>query len=249
MENLFDTIKTNRISENIVDQIRRAILRGELKIGDRLPSEKELSKKFGVSKASLREAYRVLEAYGLLEIKQGMSGGAFVKEVDIKTIKDGLINYFFFQNPSIREYTQLRSFIEPEVTKICAKNITNNDILFLENNISDMEKEPDGENFMTELDCAFHKKLADITGNIIISLIVETVQTALINVKRMLQMDRNFLIMVCEGHRQIVEALKVRDPELASKKMLQHIFDVESGMLACRSGQIVLTETGVLKPE
>lgn len=248
MENLFDSIKTNRISENIVDQIRRAILRGELKIGDRLPSEKDLSKKFGVSKASLREAYRVLEAYGLLEIKQGMCGGAFVKEVDIKTIKDGLINYFFFQNPSIREYTQLRTFIEPEVTKICAKIATDSDILFLEQNISDMEKEPDGENFMSELDCAFHKKLADITGNSIIGLIVETVQTALINVKRMLQMDRNFLIMVCEGHHQIVEALKNRDPEQASKKMLQHILDVESGMLASRNGQIVLTETGVLKP-
>jgi GntR family transcriptional repressor for pyruvate dehydrogenase complex len=249
METLFDTVKPNRISENIVDQIRRAILRGELKIGDRLPSEKDLAKNFGVSKASLREAYRVLEAYGLLEIKQGMSGGAFVKQVDMKTIKDGLVNYFFFQNPSIHEYTQLRMFIEPQVVTLCATQITENDIEYLENNIIEMEKEPDGENFMSDLDCAFHKKLVDITRNTVISLIVESVQTALINVKRMLHMDHAFLMMVCEGHKRIVESLRERDPEKASQFMMQHILEVEAGMLACRSSGMILTETGVLKPD
>ncbi|MGD9973065.1 MAG: FadR/GntR family transcriptional regulator [Desulfatirhabdiaceae bacterium] len=249
MDNLFDTVKPNRISENIVDQIRKAILKGELKIGDRLPSEKDLAKNFGVSKASLREAYRVLEAYGLLEIKQGMSGGAFVKQVDLKTIKDGLVNYFFFQNPSIHEYTEIRLFIEPQVVKLCASLIQEDDIVFLENNISEMEKELDGENFMSDLDCAFHKKLVDITRNSVISLIVESVQTALINVKRMLHMDHAFLMMVCEGHKRIVSALKERDAEKASQVMLQHILEVEAGMLACRSGGMVLTETGVLKPD
>ncbi len=249
MDNLFDTVKPNRISENIVEQIRKAILRGELKIGDRLPSEKDLSKKFGVSKASLREAYRVLEAYGLLEIKQGMAGGAFVKQVDLKTIKDGLVNYFFFQNPSIHEYTQIRIFVEPQVIRICADKITESDIAYLEENITEMEKEPDGENFMSDLDCAFHKKLVDITQNSVVSLIVESIQTALINVKRLLHMDHDFLMMVCDGHRRIVEALKERNPEKASQVMLQHILEVEAGMLACKRGGMVLTETGKLQPE
>jgi len=249
MKDIFDTVKSNRISENIVHQIRGAILSGELKIGDRLPSEKDLAMKFGVSKSSLREAYRVLEAYGLLEIKQGMSGGAFVRKVDLKTIKDGLVNYFFFQNPSIREYTQIRTFIEPEVVKICALKITDKDIDYLKNNISEMEKEVDGEKFMSDLDCAFHKKIVDITENTVISLIVESVQTALINVKRMLQMNHAFLMMVCDGHKKIVGALSERDPDKASKEMLKHIIEVETGMLACKNGNIVLTETGILKSD
>jgi hypothetical protein len=62
---MFIPAKTSRISTNIVDQIRKAILSGELKPGDRLPSEKELAENFGVSKASLREAFRALEALGL----------------------------------------------------------------------------------------------------------------------------------------------------------------------------------------
>ncbi|MFH1152365.1 MAG: FadR/GntR family transcriptional regulator [Pseudomonadota bacterium] len=249
MKSMFETIKPNRISETIVEQIRKAILQGDLKIGDRLPSEKDLAQSFGVSKSSLREAYRVLEAYGLLEIRQGMSGGAFVKEVDLKTIKDSLVNYFFFQNPSIREYTQVRTFIEPEIVKICAAKITDQDIRELENNIVEMEKEPEGESFLSDLDSAFHKKLVDIAGNSILSLVVESVQTALINIKRLLHTDEAFLLMVCKGHKEIVSALSERNPDRASQVMLKHIIDVEQGMLACRNGAMVLTESGVLTPE
>lgn len=244
---MFNLIKPSRISETIVEQIRSAILSGELNIGDRLPSEKDLAANFGVSKSSLREAYRVLEAYGLLEIKQGMAGGAFVKEVDIRTIKDSLVNYFFFQNPSIHEYTQVRTFIEPEIVKICAKKITVEEIKELEDNIAAMEEE--GENFLSDLDSTFHKKLVDIAGNNILSLVVDSVQTALINVKRLLHTDETFLKMVCKGHKDIVAALSDRDPDRAGAVMLQHIHDVEKGMLECKNGTMVLTESGRLMPD
>lgn len=243
----FETAKANRLSHNIVEQIRSAILEGELKIGDQLPPEKEFASHFGVSKSSLREAYRVLEAYGLLEIRQGMSGGAFIKKVDLTTVKDSLVNYFFFQNPGIREYTQIRTFIEPEVVRICAEKITDQEIEYLENNILAMEQEHDGQNFISDLDIAFHKKLVDITGNKIVSLIVESVQTALINIKRLVHTDELFLKMVCSDHKKIVAALRAHDPEKASKAMLDHINKVEKGMLASKSGTMIITENGVLK--
>ena len=243
----FETVKASRISENIAQQIREAILNGELKIGDQLPSEKDFASHFGVSKSSLREAYRVLEAYGLLEIRQGMSGGAFIKEVELETVKDSLVNYFFFQNPGLRQYTEIRTFIEPQVVKICARKITDKDIEYLENNILAMEKEPAGEDFMSDLDIAFHKKLVDITENKIISLIVETIQTSLINIKRIVHTDENFLKMVCDGHKKIVAALKAHDPEAASKEMLYHINQVEQGMLASKNGAMIITEEGLLK--
>ena len=243
----FETVKANRISQNIVEQIRGAILEGELKIGDQLPPEKDFAQHFGVSKSSLREAYRVLEAYGLLEIRQGMSGGAFVKKVDLRTVKDSLVNYFFFQNPGLREYTQIRMFIEPQVVRICAEKATDDDILYLENNIHAMEQEPEGESFMSDLDSAFHKKLVDITGNKIISLVVESVQTALINIKRIVHTDEEFLHMVCQGHEKIVAAIRNRNPEMASQAMVDHITDVEKGMLASKNGTMIITEKGLLK--
>jgi GntR family transcriptional regulator, transcriptional repressor for pyruvate dehydrogenase complex len=243
----FETVKANRISQNIVEQIRGAILEGELKIGDQLPSEKEFAKYFGVSKSSLREAYRVLEAYGLLEIRQGMTGGAFVKKVDLATIKDSFVNYLFFQNPGIREYTQIRTFIEPQVVKICAQKITDKELEYLEDNILAMEQEPEGETFMSDLDIAFHKKLVEIAGNKILSLIVESVQTALINIKQIVHTDKNFLDSVCDSHRKIVDALRERDPEKASQEMIEHINEVEKGMLASKGGIMIITEKGLLK--
>jgi len=243
----FETVKVNRISQNIAEQIRGAILAGELKIGEQLPPEKDFAKHFGVSKSSLREAYRALEAYGLLEIRQGMSGGAFIKKVDFATVKDSLVNYFFFQNPGLKNYTQIRTCIEPQVVKICATKITREDIEFLENNILDMEREVDGKRFISNLDIAFHRKLVDITENTIISLVVESIQTALINIKQIVHTDEQFLKMVCEGHRKIVKALKEKNPEKASKAMLEHINEVEAGMLASKDGSMIITEKGLLK--
>ena len=247
MDFKFETVKANRISQNIVEQIRSAILEGELKIGERLPPEKDFAEYFGVSKSSLREAYRVLEAYGLLEIRQGMSGGAFIKEVDLTTVKDSLVNYFFFKNPGLSDYTQIRTFIEPPVVRICAEKITDKDIEYLENNISAMEQEADGKRFISDLDIAFHKKLVDITGNKIISLIVETIQTALINIKQIVHTDEQFLKMVCGDHKKIVHALRQHDPEKAGKAMLEHINKVEKGMLESKNGAMVFTEKGKLK--
>ena len=88
--------KNRRISHIIVEQIRDAIFSGELKPGDRLPPEKDLAENFGVSKASLREAFRALEALGMLEIRQGMAGGAFVSEVDPETARNSFYNYILF---------------------------------------------------------------------------------------------------------------------------------------------------------
>ena len=72
---MFESAKNQKISQNIVDQIRKVIFDGTLKPGDKLPSDSELMDSFGVSKGSLREALRSLEVLGLLEIRKGALGG------------------------------------------------------------------------------------------------------------------------------------------------------------------------------
>ncbi|MCK5663025.1 MAG: FadR family transcriptional regulator, partial [Thiotrichaceae bacterium] len=105
----------------------------------------------------------------------------------------------------------------------------------------------DGKRFISNLDIAFHKKLVDITDNEIISLIVESIQTALINIKQIVHTDEQFLIMVCNGHKKIVAALKERNPEKARNAMQEHINEVEEGMLASKNGSMIITEKGLLK--
>ncbi|MCP4347800.1 MAG: FadR family transcriptional regulator [Desulfobacterales bacterium] len=241
---MFKTAKTHRISENIVYQIRQAILKGELKPGDRLPPEKELAENFCVSKASLREAFRALEALGLLEVRQGVSGGAFIREVDLKTVRDNIVNYIFFQNPSIREFTQVRRIFEPEVAKIAAQNVTGGDLAELENNLIETKNDLDSGNFSYELDIFFHKKIAYIANNTLISLIIDSMQNALVNIKQLLQPDYDFSIQVYSAHKRIFEAIRDHDPEKAGAEMIKHINEVEKGLAALCESEIPLVKPG-----
>jgi GntR family transcriptional repressor for pyruvate dehydrogenase complex len=229
---MFIPAKTNRISTNIVDQIRKAILSGELKPGDRLPSEKELAENFGVSKASLREAFRALEALGLLEVRQGMSGGAFVIEVDLETARNNLFNYIFFQNPSIGEFTELRSFIEPAAAEIAARRATEKDIEALERNLEKTRKKLAAGPFYYELDTQFHHRIAATTGNRLVCFVIDSLKNAIVNIKLELELDRSFSEKVFEAHERIVDALRGRDPQRARDEMLRHIQEVDKMMTA-----------------
>ncbi len=80
-------LQTEKASENIITQIRDAILSGKIKPGDRLASEKELLNQFSVSKATMREALRVLESMGLIEIKKGLDAGVFIAEAVIAVME------------------------------------------------------------------------------------------------------------------------------------------------------------------
>ncbi len=81
---MFREVQQNKVSLDIISQIRGAILNGTLNPGDRLPPEKELVSNFGVSKHTLREAMRALEVMGFLEVRKGAGGGAVVLEMDLK---------------------------------------------------------------------------------------------------------------------------------------------------------------------
>jgi GntR family transcriptional repressor for pyruvate dehydrogenase complex len=229
---MFKSAKSNRISKNIVQQIRAAIFKGELKPGDRLPPEKELAEHFDVSKASLREAFRALEALGFLEVRQGMSGGAFVREVDLETARDTLSNYLFFQNPSIEDFTQLRRMIEPHVCELAAQKISAQQLSDIEANLIETKHSLDSGSFSYEIDIDFHRKIASIINNSPIYLIVDSMQSALVNIKHLLQPDRDFSVKVYFAHRRILDALSERDPEKSRVEMLRHINEVEEGLLA-----------------
>ncbi|NNF99897.1 MAG: FadR family transcriptional regulator [Desulfobacteraceae bacterium] len=229
---MFKTAKTARISQNIIQQIRNAILGGELKPGDKLPPEKELADNFHVSKASLREAFRALEALGLLEVRQGMSGGAFVKEVDLETARNNLFNYIFFQNPSISEFTQLRMMLEPKAAEIAAKLITDEDIQDLEMNLQQTSENLAGGPFYYKLDTYFHHRIAEITGNRLICMVIDSLKNAIVNIKLELELDNSFNLLVFEAHKRILEALKKRDPKAAFKEMNRHIQEVDAVFVA-----------------
>lgn len=227
---MFEPTQFSRLSSNIVQQIRQAILKEHLKPGDRLPPEKEVAQRFKVSKASLREAYRALEALGLIEVRQGVSGGAFVCAVDLEVFREGLINYIFFQQPTLEEFTQFRLMLEPQLAKMAAEKISSESFTLLEENLQISQNMVWEGKYSYEFDLVFHKLVARTAENTFLSIMIDSVHNALISLKKSYEPDMDFCRQVHEAHEKIFQAIKSKNSKQAEQEMETHLQEVHSGL-------------------
>jgi GntR family transcriptional repressor for pyruvate dehydrogenase complex len=216
--------KTFKISDQIIDQIRDAILSGQLKPGDRLASEKELADQFSVAKATMREAMRVLEVLGLIEMRKGVSGGIFIAEVGMRTTIHSIINFLHFQSVSIREITMLRYLIEPTVARIAASKITDEDIENLKKIVEENHSEADN---VVSKEIGFHRYLARLTENTLLILIVDFVDNLLESIKSKAKLSPNFYQDVQKSHQKILDCIIKKDGPGAALAMTQDLLAVD----------------------
>jgi GntR family transcriptional regulator, transcriptional repressor for pyruvate dehydrogenase complex len=120
----FNPIKQGRISEEVLSQLKESILLGKFKSGQKLPSERELTEEFQVSRGVIREAIRALEITGFVELRQGPTGGAFVTDLSFDHVGNAFLDLFLTNKVSIPELANVRYFIEPEVARLAALNAT-----------------------------------------------------------------------------------------------------------------------------
>ena len=221
---MFKTVnKSEKVSDNIIAQIRDSILSGAVKPGDRLASEKELIEQFGVSKATMREALRVLEVMGLIEVRKGITGGAFVAKVGMRTTIHSLINFIHFQPVSIREITMLRYLIEPTVAQVAASGIRNDDVLNLKKIIGETI-EPAGFELSKEI--GFHRYLARMAGNTLLTLLIDFIDNLLEDRKKSLDLGPEFYREVRQAHQIILECLIQKDSVAAGIAMTNDLLRV-----------------------
>lgn len=225
---MFKSVRPIGIAQQVIDQIREAILKGKLRPGDKLPGEMELSEKFQVSKQMIREALRALEYLGLIEIKKGAGGGNYVAEVDMKVTLASLTNFLHFKNVSIEHISDVRKAIEPQCAGIAAKKATQDDLSRLKASIDRCEElslnaySPQ----VTESEIQFHRIIANATENPIVILVVDFVENLLQDVKDIIRPDRKFLKLVIDSHRRIYGAIEERDPKKAHAEMLRDVTEV-----------------------
>ncbi len=166
---MFQRAKQSRIFQDVVDQIQEAILSGDLKTGDTLPPERELREMFKISRGTLREALRVLEQKGLIEIKLGVSGGAVVKRLSIQEVSRSLDLLIRYQRVSLRHLAEFREGVEGIVAGLAVERATPEDVKVLKelvkeakSHLSDKTSDWDA---IIRLDNELHMKLARIAGN------------------------------------------------------------------------------------
>jgi DNA-binding FadR family transcriptional regulator len=215
--------KKDKISDRVIDQIRDGILRGKFKAGEFLGSEKDLLADFGVSKASIREALRVLEVMGLVEIKTGASGGIYVAEVDEKATIYNIINILHHKSPSPKEITMIRYILEPIVARIAAEKINQKDIDKLKNIITGRIGFPKARH---PSEIGFHRYLPRVTQSPLLITIMDFVDTILNNLKSKLNLETEFFEQIRQMHLKILGCLIQRDGEGAAKAIAHDVLEV-----------------------
>lgn len=127
MTPLFRAARQNRIFQDVVEQIQEAIIEGRLKVGDRLPAERELKEMLETSRSTLREALRVLEQKGLIEIKLGMGGGAVVKAVTSDLVSESLDLLIRSHQVSLGHIAEFRERVEGDMVALATQRMTAQD--------------------------------------------------------------------------------------------------------------------------
>jgi GntR family transcriptional repressor for pyruvate dehydrogenase complex len=221
MTKIFDTPKKDeKVTDYIIAQVRDAILSGKLKPGNRLASEKELTEDFRVSKATMREALRGLEAMGLIEIKQGATGGIFLTEVNSQTLMHSMMNFMHFQSVSIREITMLRYMLEPHIARIAATKITHDEIEQLKAYVVSGNSDNDTDR---KKNASFHHYLSRVTKNSLLILIVDFIDHMLDEMKQSLDLGADFHKEIQLSHKKILDCLVNGDCEGAGQAMADDV--------------------------
>ena len=175
---MFQKARKNRIYQDVVDQIEEAILDGKLNVGDFLPPERDLMERFETSRGTLREALRVLEQKGLIEIRLGTNGGAVIKGLTTEKISENLALLIRFQQVSLEHLAEFREGVEGSVVALAAMRATPSDIrhlrMLLEEARKHKEKGVSHQDAFIRVDEQLHQALARISQNPMYTSILQT---------------------------------------------------------------------------
>jgi GntR family transcriptional repressor for pyruvate dehydrogenase complex len=222
-------IKSTRIYQEIVRQVKGMIAEGRLKSGDQLPPERDLAEKFVVSRTSVREALRALESLGLVEIRPGE--GTFVREVSIETLIEPLALIMVSQREAIGELFEARRLLEPTIAALAATRATPEEIHEMERILEQQAKEiATGKTGLAE-DAAFHAAIGAAAHNRAITRIAHAVMDLLTQSREESLNTPGRPTRSHEDHRRIVAAIVARDDAGARRAMLDHLEAVEALVL------------------
>jgi len=215
----FEPIAPSRAFEEIAAQIRELVATGRLKPGDRLPAERDLSAKFKVSRNTLREALRALELSGMIELRKGAAGGAFVLPGNSGVVVNGLRDLYHLGAIKPEHLTEARVWLSEIVVRVACERLTEEDLKALEANVAQATKADKAGNFQERADLhrEFHNLLAAATRNPIIEITMEGVMEVMREfVKAIGPSDNPYTL---PSRRRLLKHLRARDADAAVAEM------------------------------
>ncbi len=225
MQERIHSVKRHRLYEEIVQQFHALIRQGMLKHGDRLPSERELSEQFKVSRSSVREAIRSLELQGLVVSKRG--SGTFINTEDLEATLDLVAANLNVGEAALQDVFEMRHLMEPHIAALAAQRATPDEVEAMREILEEQQRQIDFGETGVESDTAFHFALASATHNSALIKVVSAVED-------ILQLSRDRSLQEpgrpqrsLASHCQILQMVEMGDVNGAQQAMDHHLTSVE----------------------
>lgn len=220
--------KTGNLYEDVVKEIRRAILAGNYKVGTVLPSEFSLADQFGVSRPVVREALRYLQSSGFIEIRRGTKGGAFVRDIIKLPFIDDFADLILYRRVKVDHLAQARMMVEPEVCRLAAVNATPDNLRELRELVESYPRIKESEKKDLRFS-HFHRLVGRACGNPLYAILIESIMDFTVGFIRIIRPVSN-IIHDDGDHDAILSALEQRDPEGAAEVALRHAAQISESM-------------------
>jgi GntR family transcriptional repressor for pyruvate dehydrogenase complex len=217
-------IKRTKVSLTVAARLQEILLSGEYEVGEKLPSEMILAERFGVSRSSIREAMKLLEAEGLVRVVHGV--GTIVNDHEAGGRND-LAEFLVIDGTTVPDLFEARLVLESEMAFRAAKRLTSSDANELRQILRKLNDKTLSVEEYVETDVALHLAIARATKNKIFIHIFENLKKTLIEYSLRVIKVPGRRETANDGHQALVEAILNRNPSAARKAAIEHIEKVE----------------------
>jgi GntR family transcriptional regulator, transcriptional repressor for pyruvate dehydrogenase complex len=223
--NIFQPIRLERVADKIAKQLKKAISEGLLRVGDRLPAERELAEKMGVSRPSVREALQKLEVLGLVQTVHG--GGTVVRNITEREVRTPFEVVIGMDKQKVVELTEVRACMEAWAAKQAALARTEEELERIRGYLEQMERDLETGRIRAESDVKFHTEIAAASHNTIFLHFMQSIYQ-LIAYSIRIYREEVFLTKedqqtIFSHHLSVFKAIKDRDSVAAEAAMSEHL--------------------------
>jgi GntR family transcriptional repressor for pyruvate dehydrogenase complex len=224
VDGLFVPVAVTRASSAIADQIRSAIVNGRLGQGEKLPPERELAAQFGVSRVTVRDALRALEATGLVEIRVGARGGAFVRAPSGSLVAQAMADMMLMSAVGPADVVEARLIVELGTVTLACARATDEDLDALRGLDARARTALKAGTYTRELSWEFHALVGRAAHNNAIDGLTQSFRSTLsMHPVRVREPRKRSFTATVEEHRRILDAVERRDAQAARRELASHL--------------------------
>jgi GntR family transcriptional repressor for pyruvate dehydrogenase complex len=219
----FAPIRTKRVFEEICEQVRREMAAGSLRPGDKLPPERELALKLGVSRAAVREALRSLEIAGVVGLHKGARGGAFILKGDPDLVTRSIRDMFHLGRISLDNLTEARTLVMQIAMQLASERIRPTTVAALERNVDRLTMLPvSGKaSERVAISAEFYRLISQATDNTVLQVIIEALTDIVL--QQVEQSNIEFFPNLIAHRRRLVEYIASGQVDEAKREMTDHL--------------------------